>query len=230
MTRRPSFYIAPALALVVAACSGVEASKGDSAAVSPSATADAANTDPRVAIADTARILGDPAAKVWLLMASDFQCPACKFWHDKFAAEIMRDYVKTGKVRFAYTNYPLDQHPNAPAAAEAAMCAAAQGRFWKIHDLLFARQDEWAPAPDPVPQLRQLAMEAGVDTVAWNQCLVDNVMVPLIEADRARGLTAGVNQTPYFFVGTWKIPGAMPAARMRPLLDSAIAQAGGVSR
>ena len=55
---------------------------------------------PRVAIADTARIQGNPAAKVWLVMASDFQCPACKHWHDTYAAEIMRDYVASGKSPF----------------------------------------------------------------------------------------------------------------------------------
>ena len=161
-------------------------------------------------------------------MASDFQCPACKYWHDNFAAEIMRDYVATGKVRFAYTNYPLDElHPNARSAAEAAMCAAAQGKFWQIHDRLFAKQEDWAGKPDPIPSFRQLAVDAGVDTVAWNQCLADDVLVPLVNADQERGRAGGVNQTPYFFVGSQKVGGAIPAARLRPLLDSAIAQAGG---
>jgi protein-disulfide isomerase len=84
--------------------------------------------------------------------------------------------------------------------------------------------------PDPVPLFRGLVSAAGVDTVAWNQCLVDDVMVPLIDADRARGQAGGVNQTPYFFVGSQKVGGAIPAARLRPMLDAAIAQAGGVTR
>ncbi len=233
MTLRSAFYIGPAIALALAACSGVEVSKGDAAAVAPGAAADTAPADPRVAIADTARILGDPAAKVWLVMASDFQCPACKLWHDSFAPEIMRDYVATGKVRFAYTNFPLDHiHMNARAASEAAMCAAAQGgqKFWGMHDRLFAKQEEWAPVPDPVPQFRQLAIEAGVDTAAWNKCLIDDVMVPVVEADRERGRAGGVNQTPYFFVGDQKVGGAIPANRLRPMLDAAIAQAGGAAR
>jgi protein-disulfide isomerase len=161
-------------------------------------------------------------------MASDFQCPACKYWHDTQAPEIMRDYVATGKVRFAYTNYPLEQHVNARAASEAAMCAAAQGKFWNAHDRIFARQEEWALTPDPVPQFRQLVSDAGVDTVAWNQCLVDDVMLPLIDADRARGQAGGVNQTPYFFVGSQKVGWAIPAAAA-PILDAAIAQASGAT-
>jgi len=214
------------LAGALGACSGPEVGKGNAAAVAPGTATDTTPTDPRVAIADTARIQGDPAAKVWLVMASDFQCPACKYWHDTQAAEIMRDYVATGKVRFAYTNFPLDQHVNARAAAEAAMCSAAQGKFWDVHDRLFAKQAEWALMPDPVPAFRQLVGEAGVDTVAWNQCLVDDVMVPLIDADQDRGRAGGVDQTPYFFIGSQKVGGAIPAKELRPLLDAAIGQAG----
>jgi protein-disulfide isomerase len=217
------------LALAATACSKPEVSEGDAAAVAPS-TAEASK-DPRVAIADTARIMGDSAAKVWLVMASDFQCPACKHWHDNFAPEIMRDYVVTGKVRFAYTNFPIDHlHPHARAAAEAAMCAAAQGKFWGIHDRLFATQNEWAPAADPTPVFRRLATESGVETGAWDKCLADDVMLPIVAGDRARGAAGGVDQTPYFFIGERKVGGAVPASFLRQLLDSALALAGGSNR
>lgn len=220
-----------ALVFGLAACSKPEVKEGDANAVAPNSSAAVAEEDPRVAIADTARIMGNPAAKVWLVMASDFQCPACKIWHDKYSAEIMRDYVATGKVRFAYINFPLDHlHPNARAAAEAGMCAAAQGKFWGFHDLMFEQQGKWAPVPDPVPLFRQIATQVGVDTVAWNKCLIDDVMVPVVEADHARGRAGGVDQTPYFFVGSLKVGGAIPASNLRPLLDSALALAGGPSR
>jgi protein-disulfide isomerase len=216
------------VALGLAACSAPAAEQGDAKAVAPGA---AAADDPRVSVADTNRIQGSPSATVWLVMASDFQCPACKYWHDTFAPEIMRDYVASGKVRFAYINFPLDHiHPNARAAAEAAMCAASQGKFWGMHDRIFQTQDEWAAAPDPTAILRRLATESSVDTVAWNQCLTDDVMVPVVNADRARGETGGVDQTPYFFVGNQKVGGAIPASRLRPMLDAAIAQAGGTTR
>ena len=239
MTRDSAVYCSTlALAFALISCSGPEVSQGDAAAVAPgaapapaAAAASDAPADPRVSVADTARIQGNPEAKVWLVMASDFQCPACKFWHDTHAPEIMRDYVATGKVRFAYTNYPIDQlHPNARAAAEAAMCSAAQGKFWDMHDRLFAKQPEWAPKPDPIADFRQIALEAGVDTVAWNRCLADDVMAPVVEADKARGQAGGVDQTPYFFVGAQKVGGAIPAANLRKMLDAALAQAGGTTR
>lgn len=218
-----------ALAIGITACGRGEVKEGDAAAVAPGAAA--TDTDLRVVAADTARIQGNPSAAVWLVMASDFQCPACKYWHDTHAPEIMRDYVATGKVRFAYTNFPLDHlHPNARAAAEASMCAAAQGKFWGMHDRIFESQAEWGVAPDPTAIFRRLAAASSVDTVAWNQCLIDNVMVALIEADHARGRAGGVDQTPYFFVGNQKIGGAIPADRLRPMLDAAIAQAVGTPR
>ena len=231
MTRHfARFGPAVALALAVVGCSSPKVSQGNAAAVAPSTAADS-TPDPRILVADTARITGDTAAKVWLVMASDFQCPACKHWHDKFAPEIMRDYVATGKVRFAYTNFPLDHiHFNARAASEAAMCAAAQGKFWGIHDRLFATQETWAPVADPVSFFRGLAAESGVDTVAWNQCLADHVMVPVVNGDRARGEAGGVDQTPYFFIGSRKVGGAVSASFLRKLLDSAIAEAGGPNR
>lgn len=218
------------LAASFAACSKPEVSEGNAAAAAPSAST-ATQTDLRVAIADTARIMGNPDAKVWLVMASDFQCPACKEWHDKSSAEIMRDYVKTGKVRFAYINFPIDHlHPNARAAAEAAMCAAAQGKFWGIHDRLFAAQNEWAAMADPTQAFSKLASESGVDMTAWNQCIADDVMLPLVAGDRARGQAGGVDQTPFFFIGERKVGGAVPASFLRPLLDSALMKAGATGR
>ena len=214
------------IAALAFACSKPEVSEGNAAAAAPSTTA-AGQTDPRVPIADTARIMGDSAAKVWLVMASDFQCPACKHWHDNYAPEIMRDYVAKGKVRFAYTNYPIDHlHPHARAAAEAAMCAAAQGKFWGIHDRLFATQNDWAAMVDPNPTFSKLAAESGVDMAAWNQCLTDDVMVPVVSGDRARGEANGVDQTPFFFIGERKVGGAVPASFLRKMLDSALMQAG----
>jgi protein-disulfide isomerase len=214
-----------AIAVALTGCSKPEVSEGDAKAVAPAAAT--APQDPRVGVADTARIQGNPAAKVWLVMASDFQCPACKHWHDNYAPEIMRDYVASGKVRFAYINFPLDHiHINARNASEAGMCAAAQGKFWGVHDRIFATQDQWSQIGDPVPFFRQIVIQAGVDTAAWNKCLADDVMVPLIDGDQSKGRAGGVDQTPYFFVGDRKVGGAIPAKQLRPLLDSALAQAG----
>jgi protein-disulfide isomerase len=232
MTRRLTLFgSAAALVLAAAACSKPEVSEGNAAAQAPANTPANQSVDTRVSVADTNRIMGNPDAKVWLVMASDFQCPACKTWHDRYSEEIMRDYVQAGKIRFAYTNFPLDHiHPHARAAAEAALCAAAQGKFWGMHDRLFATQNEWSPTVDPTPIFQRLASESGADVAAWNQCLADDVMVPMVDGDRARGVSGGANQTPYFFVGSRRVGGAIPPRILRPLLDSALAEISRVTR
>src|SRR5665213_2320624 len=90
--------------------------------------------------ADAGRILGSPNAKVWVVMASDFQCPYCKAWHDASFQKLVKDYVNTGRVRLAFLNMPLSIHPNALPAAEAAMCASVQNKFWPMQEALFATQ------------------------------------------------------------------------------------------
>src|SRR5919205_3448630 len=87
-------------------------------------------------IADHARVQGSDNAKLWVVEVSDFQCPYCKRWHAETYPAIKRDYVDAGKVRLAYVNFPLTGHKNAWPAAEAAMCAALQGKFWELHDSL----------------------------------------------------------------------------------------------
>jgi protein-disulfide isomerase len=174
--------------------------------------------------ADRGRILGDSSAPVWLIMASDFQCPWCKRWHDSTFAPIVQNYVRTGKVRMAYLNYPMQMHPNAVPAAEAAMCASLQGKFWQMHDALFADQEKWSELPKPQPVLDAIAARVGVSMPGWQQCMSKHSMLPLIAADRDRASSAGVQSTPTFFVGDRRVVGAAPYAAFRDSIEAALAK------
>lgn len=176
--------------------------------------------------ADRGRIQGDPNARVWIIEASDFQCPFCKSFHDETYPLILRDYVKTGKARLAYLNFPLSMHPHAEQAAEAAMCASAQDRFWPMHDSLFASQPRWAERTDATPVFDTLAVEVGVDTAAWHRCTTSHAMKPLIDADKSRSAANGVQATPSFFIGSQLVAGAQPYANFKAAIDSALAKAG----
>jgi protein-disulfide isomerase len=190
------------------------------------AAAETANTsDPRVQRADADRIKGDSAARVWLIVVSDFQCPWCKRWHDETAPRVLQEYVESGKVRMAYVHYPLDMHPHAVPAAEASMCAAAQEKFWPFHDSLFATQEEWAALRNAAPVFERIAASIGLDTAAWSQCLRDDVMLGMIQADIDRGKQAGARSTPTFFVDQRMIAGAAPFPSFKVALDSALAEA-----
>jgi protein-disulfide isomerase len=175
--------------------------------------------------ADRARIQGDSAAPVWLVEVSDFQCPFCKQWHDRTYPDIRQEYIKRGIVRMAYVNFPLNQHPHAMQAAEAAMCAAAQDKFWSMHDVVFDTQDKWGPMADATASFDSLAKSVGVDTTAWRACVKKGVMQRLINADRSRGLSAGVGSTPTFFVGEEPIAGAAPIEEFRKAIERARAKA-----
>jgi protein-disulfide isomerase len=174
---------------------------------------------------DQARIQGNPSAKVWFVLVSDFQCPYCKQFHDQSFATIEQQYVATGKVRLAYINYPLPSHINAWPAAETAMCAAAQGKFWQIHDALFASQSLWAEKRPATAVLDSIAHSVGVDTVGLDKCVTGKTVHDLIDADHDRAERAGVNATPTIIIGQTVMPGAQPAAVYQHVLDSALAAA-----
>lgn len=175
--------------------------------------------------ADKARIRGAESAQVWLVEISDFQCPFCKQWHDETFAKIDQEYVKTGKVRMAYLNFPLTRiHKNAQLAAEAAMCAGVQGKFWELHGSLFQTQPKWAESKTPIIVFDSLAKAAGVELKGWDKCMSTHATAKLIEADRDRSRQAGVESTPTFFVGDRALAGAYPVDTFRVAIDQALAK------
>ena len=156
-------------------------------------------------------------------MVSDFQCPFCREWHDEVFPTVTRDYVATGKIRLAYLNFPLSGHPNAMPAAEAAMCASVQGKFWEMHDAIFRTQDQWAGLPDPRAKFDSLAVSVGVAPAAYRSCIASGATRAMIAADQQRASSAGVKATPTFFVGSDQIEGAVPLPEFRAALDKALA-------
>jgi len=194
-------------------------------AVAPAAAELSELVDSVSVSADKARIRGAETAPVWLVEISDFQCPFCKQWHDETFAKIDQEYVKTGKVRMAYLNFPLARiHKNAQAAAEAAMCAGVQGKFWELHGSLFQVQAKWAELKTPMAVFDSLARAAGVDAKGWTNCMTTHATAKLIEADRDRASKAGVESTPTFFVGDRALAGAYPVDTFRVVIDQALAK------
>jgi protein-disulfide isomerase len=109
----------------------------------------AATTPPNFVIMDEkpdiagAAIEGEPSAKVVVAEFSDFQCPFCKQWTEQSLRQLRTELGDD--VALAFLHFPIVQiHPNAGNASLVAVCAGKQGKFWEMHDLLFARQTEWA--------------------------------------------------------------------------------------
>jgi protein-disulfide isomerase len=217
------------LALAIA-CAPANSSKqgAESGVVGRSDTAKiaapAAPADPDIAKADLARIQGSPNAPLWVIEVSDFQCPYCKEWHDQTYKTFLDELVSTGKVRLAYVNFPLSSHQFAWPAAESAMCAAAQGKFWEMHDALFNTQQQWEVLPSPALFFDSLARAQKVDIDRWHQCVQSGKMKPLIQADHDRAETAGASATPSFMIGDKLLAGAQPIEVIRQVVDSAMAK------
>ena len=232
---RACLLVPLALAMACAPVNGKEKSAATSAGADAATTnrsdttlaspAPAAQPDSDVVKADLARIQGSQRP-IWVIEVSDFQCPYCKQWHEETYHKLRDEFVRTGKVRLAYINYPLAQHRHAAPAAEAAMCAGAQGKFWEMHDALFTNQARWSGLPSSSAYFESLASATGVEIARWRQCVQSGKMMAWIQADHDRARSAGAASTPSFLIGNRILIGNQPIEALRGAIDSALARSG----
>jgi len=181
----------------------------------------------------SSRSKGAPDAPVTVYEMADFQCPACRSFALTIFPVLEREFVATGKVRWVFINLPLTEiHPHAILAAEVAMCAARQGRFWETHDLLFEHQTQWGPLANPGPALATLAVRAGADRAKLQTCLRTKATRGEVDADARRAARSGARATPSFYIHGGLLQGAPPVPDgFRKLLDSIyVAQTAGTPR
>jgi protein-disulfide isomerase len=176
-------------------------------------------------------VKGDRKARLVLVEFSDFQCSFCARFVRETLPEIEKDYIKTGKLRYVFRDFPITSaHKDAFKAALAAGCALDQGKYWEMHDRLFENQ-----AAFTVYNLTQSAEAIGLNKEKFQQCLNNNEYATEVQSDFADGTRAGVNQTPFFFLGLTEpnspkvkvlavIPGAKPYAVFKAAIDSALQQ------
>nr|BAL54143.1 thiol:disulfide interchange protein DsbA [uncultured Acidobacteriota bacterium] len=178
---------------------------------------------------DGAPAKGEKTARVILIEFSDYQCPFCARHARETLPQIEREYIRTGKVRYVVRDFPLPTHRQAFKAAEAAHCAAEQGRFWEMYARLFEHQH----ALD-VEALPQHAQALGLDLPRFQQCLQEGRYAEAVRRDLEDGRRAGVRGTPTFFLGTLEpdgarvkvqrvIVGAQPYAAFREALEGLLA-------
>jgi protein-disulfide isomerase len=160
---------------------------------------------------DDMRVLGDSGAPVTVVEFSDYQCPYCARHVEETWPKLRAEFVETGRVRYAFKDFPLVSiHPQASKAHEAARCAGEQGAYWPMHDWLFARQSEWAGRPDHVAIFKGYAAELSLQTADFETCLDSGRWASVVNADRAEGTNLGVQGTPTFFIDGYPLVGAVP--------------------
>ena len=170
---------------------------------------------------------GDPNALVTVIEFSDFQCPYCQQHVVETQPALDEKYVDNGQIMWVFKHFPLDIHPQAPAAGAAAECAADQGMFWEMHAALFADQEVWS-VTDPTPIFEGLAADVGLDADAFSTCMAAEEAAARVSSDMTEGAPF-VQGTPTFIVlanGEGQIiPGALPLDTFVEVLDEVIAQA-----
>lgn len=157
------------------------------------------------ASADAGVALGAPDAPVTIVEFADFQCPHCRNFNALTGKAIRRDYAGVdGPVRWINYDFPLNQTSWAPALA--ARCGEQQGRYWQMHDMIYAKSDDWMRKSNPNKAFIKLANEVGLDGDAYRACLSDRSALRDIGAARRYGESLGVNSTPTLFINGRRIP------------------------
>lgn len=187
---------------------------------------------PLIDISD-APVRGDEDAVVTLIEYSDYECPFCIKYFLETLPRINADYVDTGRIKYVFRDFPVDElHPAAIKAHEASRCAREQGRFWEMHARLFS-----PPGTHETAALEALAREVGLDMDRFGECLASGRTNEDIRAVAGQAVSLGASGTPSFFVGLHDpatgqvrvlrgITGAQPYEVFQQTIDLVLEQAG----
>jgi len=158
---------------------------------------------------------GPKNAPVTIVAFSDFQCPFCAK-----AQAVLQDVLEAypQEVKLVYRHFPPEHNTQAKLAAEAAECAAQQGRFWEYHDQVFAHASQLNPAG-----LQALAETLRLDLQAFSTCLDAGKARARVAEDLAAGRGAGLTETPTFFINGRIVEGAPPLATFKKMIDQQLA-------
>jgi len=164
------------------------------------------------------RTLGAANAPATIVEYSDFQCPFCKRAAEEILSPLRERYVRTGKVRFRYQPVAI-LGPESALAAEAALCAEDQDKFWTYHDRLFAEQAGENGGTFNAGNLKRFARDLGLDQARFNTCLDTRQHEKDVQAINEEARSRGVTGTPTFFVNDTRVVGAVPFAEIERIIE-----------
>lgn len=179
------------------------------------ATAAPVVTDMSLLIGENPHVKGAENPSVTIVEFGDFQCPACAASFP-VTQELEKEYA--GKVKFIFRHFPLAQHENAYDAARASEAAAAQGKFWEMHDKLYETRDTWGEKKDAVTQFEGFAKEIGLNMEQFKKAFSEKSYDAIIQKGLTDGTTLGVNATPTFFINGKKMSGVFTLNEWKNLL------------
>jgi protein-disulfide isomerase len=177
-------------------------------------------------------VMGDVNARLTLIEFADFQCPYCQQYFKTIYQQVLDTYVKTGKMRYVFADFPGEQiHPFAMKAAEAAHCANEQGKFWEMHDQLFTRQSELGTTA-----VADGSKALGLNDAAFSACVTGGKYAAKIREAGQTASSLGLKGTPAFVFGladaanaskvklVRALVGAQPYAQFQQIIDTLLAK------
>ena len=178
--------------------------------------------------ADNDPIIGNSNAPITIIEFSDFQCPFCAKFHIQTLPKIMEEYIKDGKVKLVFRDFPIQSiHSNALLASAAAECANEQGKFKEMHDKLFENQNEWNSknTDNVIILFNQYSLEMEIEEEKFDSCLRNGKYVKEIQKDLEDGRAYGISGTPGFFIGNDEIgfielKGAHPFENFKGIIET----------
>jgi predicted DsbA family dithiol-disulfide isomerase len=174
---------------------------------------------PRQAVGADGPAIGPVDAKITLVEFSDYQCPYCAR-AEPVVQELLRRYPND--IRLVYRHLPLPFHADARGAAEAAICAWDQGKFWDYHELLFTDQRALG-----AEQLLEYADRLALDREAFAACLGADITAQRVRDDMVEAESLGATGTPTFFINGMMMTGARPIEEFEAVIDAELARLGG---
>jgi protein-disulfide isomerase len=163
---------------------------------------------------------GSPDAPVEITEFADYQCPFCQTFATLQMPTIEERLINTGRLRWRYRDFPLQQHSFSRLAAHSAACADEQGKYWEQHRRIYEGQTEWATARDAAPILRRYAQAGGLDLGRYDACMKAGKYAGRIQASLDEGVQLGVNSTPTLLVGNKLYRGRFDSDAITKLVDS----------
>ncbi|HEX5964252.1 MAG TPA: thioredoxin domain-containing protein [Gemmatimonadales bacterium] len=165
-------------------------------------------------------VKGAATAPVEVTEYADYQCPFCQTFATLQMPTIEERLINTGRLRWRYRDFPLQQHSFARLAAHSAACADEQGKYWDQHDRLYQGQSDWAAARNAAPIFRKYAQASGLDVGRYDACMQAGKYAGRIQADYNSGLQLGVSSTPTLLVNGRLHRGRFDSDAITKLVDS----------
>jgi protein-disulfide isomerase len=183
-----------------------------------------ATTEPLIPLDDDP-VLGSADAPVTIIEYSEYLCPYCRVFALDTLPRIEEEYIKTGKVKFMFRDFPVHGQP-ALVMGVVAECAADQGKFWEMQSFLWGRYDAWSQSEDLLSTVQGYSAELGMDTEQYTSCLQEGAVASRILEDYNIGVQDGVSGTPAFFINGTPAKGALPFEEFQRIIEEKLAESG----